>query len=44
MLQRMSDEEGEHFWLREDLESGKVLEYGILTLDVQMEKVGQRVM
>ena len=43
MPQRMVDEEEEHFWLGQDLESGEVLELVIPPEDVQMEEVGKRV-
>ena len=44
MPQQMMDKKEEHFWLGQNLESGKVLEYGVLPPDVQREEVGQRVM
>ena len=41
MLQWMTDEEEKHFWLGQDLVSGKALELGIQPKDVQMEEVGK---
>ena len=43
MPQRMLGKKEECFWLGQDLESGKVLELGVLPEDVQMEEVGERV-
>ena len=43
MVQQMTDEEEKCFWLKQDLESGKVLELGVLPKDVQMEEVGEQV-
>ena len=40
----MMDEEEEHFWLGQELESGKVLEEGVPPPDVQIKEVGQQVM
>ena len=40
MPQKIMGEEKEGFWLRQDLESGKVLELGVPLKDVQMEEVG----
>ena len=37
----MTDEEEKCFWLRQDLASSKVLEWGILPEDVQIEDVGE---
>ena len=44
MPQWMMDEADEHFWLGQDLESSRALEYGVPTPNVQMEEVGQQVM
>ena len=44
MPQQMLGEKEEHFWLGQDLESGKALELSILPKDVQMEEVGEQVM
>ena len=41
MPQQMTDEKEEHFWLGQDLEFGKVLEYGVPHPNVQMEEVRQ---
>ena len=38
----MMDEEKKHFWLGQDLETGEVLELGILPEDVQMEEVSEQ--
>ena len=43
MPQQMMGEEEEHFWLRQDLESGDLLELGVPPEDIQMEEVGERV-
>ena len=40
----MMDEEEKCFWLRQDLESGMVLELGVPPKDVQMEEMSERVM
>ena len=44
MPQRMMDKEEERFWLRQDLESSKALELGVVPQDIQIEEVGQWVM
>ena len=44
MPQQMTDEEEKHYWLGQDLESGKVLELDVPPKDVQMEEVGEQVM
>ena len=44
MLLRMMDKEEECFWLRQDLESGKVLELDVPPEDIQMEEMGEQVM
>ena len=44
MPQWMMVEEEKHFWLGQDLASGKALELGIPPRDIQMEEVGKRVM
>ena len=41
MPQKMTDEEEECFWLKQDLESGKALEKGVPPPEIQMEEVGQ---
>ena len=44
MPQQMMDKEEKHFWLGQDLASGKTLELGVPPEDVQMEEMGKRVM
>ena len=44
MLHQMVDKKEEHFFLRQDLEPGEVLELGITPKDIQMEEVGKWVM
>ena len=41
MPQWMIDKEEGHFWLRQDLESSKALDLGVLPPDIQMEELGQ---